>query len=316
MHWLAGRKSKSEMPLQVLYRIDGGCETPVVERGDVCGYRCSRPVRFGNKAVSMFEIDSFGYLADCALIYLDHGGRWEPEFWDLIRRIADFTAANWHRRGSSIWEIAPEQHFVVGKVMSWVTLDRAVRIAGQTGQREPFIKTWEGAREQIHSEIMTRAWSGRLASFRQRYDADSVDAALLLIPIVGFLPVDHPRVSATIERIIQRLEVNGFLHRFIPKELPDQGTLPVGGEEGAFLMCSFWLAQVFVLRGQIEDAESILRRAEAAATALGLFAEAIDARNNTFLGNTPLLFSQVEYAKAVIALAEAQEKCVVSEKMQ
>jgi GH15 family glucan-1,4-alpha-glucosidase len=155
-----------------------------------------------------------------------------------------------------------------------------------------------------------------LASFRQRYDADSVDAALLLIPIVGFLPVDHPRVSATIERIIQRLEVNGFLHRFIPKELPDQGTLPVGGEEGAFLMCSFWLAQVFVLRGQIEDAESILRRAEAAATALGLFAEAIDARNNTFLGNTPLLFSQVEYAKAVIALAEAQEKCVVSEKMQ
>ena len=308
MHWLSGLKSQTSTPLQVLYRIDGGCDSPVVERHDLYGYRGSRPVRFGNVAASMIEIDLFGYLADCVLAYLNHGGEWAPKFWELIWRIAEYTASNWHRRGSSIWEIRPEQDFVASKVMSWVTLDRALQIAEKVGEGGHFAGRWEHVRGEIHAEVMERGWSEQLSSFRQRYGAEVVDAALLLIPIMNFLPVNHPKVSATIGRVIEHLDVNGFLQRFVASELPDQGSLPIGEEEGGFLMCSFWLAQVHALRGDLDRAEAILGRAEAIAGPLGLFAEGVDARTNSFLGNMPLLFSQVEYAKAAIALTEAREQ--------
>jgi GH15 family glucan-1,4-alpha-glucosidase len=123
-----------------------------------------------------------------------------------------------------------------------------------------------------------------------------------------FLPVDHPKVSATIERVVEHLVVNGFLQRFVASQVPTPGSLPLGEEEGGFLMCSFWLAQVHAMRGEIDEAEAILRRAEAIAGPVGLFAEGVDARNNSFLGNMPLLFSQVEYAKAAIALEERRGK--------
>jgi GH15 family glucan-1,4-alpha-glucosidase len=301
-------RSETDPPLQVLYRIDGAREAPVVERNDLYGYRGSRPVRFGNVAASMIELDSYGYLANCALIYLEHGGEWEPDFWRMIRRVAEFMASNWRRKGSSIWEITPEQDFVASKVMSWVTLDRSLKIADRIGEHGAFEKEWADVRDQIHAEVMDRGWSDRLGSFRQHYGADTVDGALLLIPIMKFLPVDHPKVSATIERVVEHLVVNGFLQRFVASQVPTPGSLPLGEEEGGFLMCSFWLAQVHAMRGEIDEAEAILRRAEAIAGPVGLFAEGVDARNNSFLGNMPLLFSQVEYAKAAIALEERRGK--------
>lgn len=312
LQWLCSLRSKSEMPLQVLYRPDGELDAPVNKRARLYGYRGSRPVQFGNAATSIIEIDSFGYLADCVLTYLDHGGTWRPEFWQLIRRVADFTAANWGSPGAGIWEISPEQHFVTSKVMSWVTLDRALRIADKIGEKAPHREIWRCRRDDIHEEVMDKGWSEHLGSFRQRYGADALDASLLLLPIMKFLPPNHERVTLTIARIRERLEVNGFLHRFVPADLPGQGELPLGEEEGAFLMCSFWLAHVHALRNEISEAEALLQRAEAAAGPLGLFAEGVDARSGTLAGNMPLLFSQVEYAKAAMALADAEERVACS----
>ncbi len=299
MDWLAGVQSSTDRPLQVLYTIEGGSKAPVQEHPQINGYQRSRPVRTGNAAATMVELDSYGYLTDCALIYLRHGGRWKKTHWRMIERLAHYTAKNWHRPGSSIWELLPQRHFLAGKVMSFVTLDRALQIAEETGQDCPFVGEWQTERTRIFTEIMSRGWSERMGAFRQHYDADALDAAALLIPIMNILPANHERVAGTIARLVQCLEMNGFLHRFADRD-SDRSIL--GDEEGAFLICSFWLAQVLAQRGDTDRSEAILAQAETIAGDLGLFAEAVDARVGTFLGNTPLVFSQVEYARAAIAL--------------
>jgi GH15 family glucan-1,4-alpha-glucosidase len=155
---------------------------------------------------------------------------------------------------------------------------------------------------------MRCGWSERLGAFRQHYDADTLDAAALLIPLMGLLPVRHPRVTSTIERLVKGLDVNGLLHRFVDSTVVEGVARAIGDDEGAFLMCSFWLAQVMAQRDEDDKADAILCRAEHIAGELTLFAESVDARNDTFLGNTPLVFSQVEYARAAIALDEARNR--------
>jgi GH15 family glucan-1,4-alpha-glucosidase len=189
--------------------------------------------------------------------------------------------------------------------MSLVTLDRALTIADLGKKRGGALAVWKHAHSDIFAEIMLSGWSEQANSFRQHYDADTVDASSLLLPIMNILPADHPRVTGTVERLIERLEVNGLIHRFIDSDSLSGHCWIAGDEEGAFLMCSFWLAQILAQRNEVDQAEAILRRAEHIAGELGLFAESVDARNDTFLGNTPLVFSQVEYARAAIALDRA-----------
>ena len=294
--------------VQVLYTIDGKPVSPACERTDVGGYRGSRPVRMGNAAAGMSEIGSYGYLADCLLTYLRHGGAWEPRYWDMIAGLADLTLGNWRKPDSGIWELRPERQYLASKVMSKATLDRAAAIAERMGCSGRSAAEWRQAGEEIFAEIMSLGWSERLQAFRQHYDADTVDASALLIPIMKVLPAEHPRVAATVEKLIDRLEVNGLLHRFIGNEAFGDESWTVGDEEGAFLMCSFWLAQVLAERNEIARADAVLRRAELIAGELGLFAESADARSNAFLGNTPLVFSQVEYGRAVLALNEAMAR--------
>ncbi len=311
LDWLAGLESSSGRPLQVLYTIYGGREAPLVDEAGLMGYRRSRPVRTGNAAVSMVEINSYGYLTDCILTYLRHGGEWAPEYWALIKRIAAFTVQHWREPGSSIWELRPKRNFVASKVMSAATLDRAVQIAKETGHTGDFIAEWSRTRNEIFAEVMSRGWSECRGAFRQHYESDKLDASALLIPLMGLLPVRHPRVTSTIERLVDQLDVNGFLHRFVDNESVDGVAQTVGDEEGAFFMCSFWLAQVLARRDEVPRAEAILRQSENIAGELRLFSEAVDARNGTFLGNTPLVFSQVEYARAALALGEAHKRAAL-----
>ena len=298
MDCLASYRSSTDSPLQVVYTVDGQLDLPERERADVAGYAGSRPVRTGNRACSQRQLDSLGFFADCALVYLDHGGEWGDEHWAMVRRAAEYTLANWHRPDSGVWEMAEEHHFVSSKVMSWVVLDRAATIAERTG-RGAEAGEWRSTMGAIRAEVMDRGWSERLGAFRQHYDGEDLDASALLIPIVGFLPVDHPRVAATVDRIAVELAVDGFVHRYVPPG----ADLPLGEFEGAFLPCTFWLATVRALAGRTDEAEAILAAAEAAAGELGLFAEEVDARSGAFLGNTPLLFAQAEYARAVLELA-------------
>ncbi|MGE3796281.1 MAG: glycoside hydrolase family 15 protein [Thermomicrobiales bacterium] len=305
MDWLAGLESATDSPLQVVYRIDGRVDVTQHERTDISGYRESQPVRFGNHAFEQRQLDSLGYFNDCALVYLKHGGAWKDEYWTMVQAAAEYTVANWRLPDSGIWELPVEQHYVSSKVMSWVALERAVQIAKRTGQNID-VDPWTAEMEMIHQEVMERGWSESLGSFTQRYGADTLDAAALLIPVMGFLPHDHRRVVATTDRIAETLSIDGLVHRFLPAETPGHPDMPLGEFEGAFLPCTFWLATAYALSGRVEEAERVLRKVEESVDHLGLLAEEIDSRSGAFLGNTPLLFSQVEYVRAVMEVAKAR----------
>jgi GH15 family glucan-1,4-alpha-glucosidase len=308
LDFLCGLEPGPTMPLQVMYRIDGSRDLDQVDVEGAIGYRHSPPVRFGNAAARMTERGSFGFLADCMLLYLERGGSWRDEYWHLLRRCTDYVAKEWNQPDAGTWEIPPNRHFVSTKVMCWVALDRALKIGEKLG-REENVDHWRRAMTEIRSEVLGRGWSPQKQSFRQSYDCEAVDAALLLLPLTDFLPVDDSRVRATVARIEAELTVNGFVHRFDANEVPGQPDPPRGSlseTEGAFLMCTFWLARYYALCGVPERAAALLCKAERVAGETGLFSEAVDARSARLLGNMPLLFSQAEYARAALALARSE----------
>ena len=305
LDWLCGLRSTTKAPLQVCYRLNGDPHLDQKELADVRGYLDSQPVRVGNRAAKQMQFGSMGFFADCVRLYLDHGGEWREEFWQLLKRVADFTCKHWQEKDSGVWELPQEAHYVASRVMSWVVLERAVYIAGKTGHADE-TDHWRETATAIHAEVMDKGWCSLKNSFRQRYGSDALDAAALLIPLMGFLPADHPRVVGTLAAIERELVVDGLVHRFDPTDTMGGKQLPIGEFEGAFLPCVFWHAHALAKADRCDEAEAILVRCEAVAGDLGIFAEEIDARNHAFLGNTPLLFSHVEYARAVMALNEAR----------
>ena len=215
--WLTGLGSATAMPLQVLYRVDGSTDIEQHARDELSGYRDSRPVRFGNHAYRQRQIDCFGYLADCAVIYLLQGGRWRPEYWQLICRIADYTVENWHKPSNGIWEREAQRHYVSSKVMSWTTLERALEFADRAGGSGN-LRQWRATVMEIHDSVMECGWSDELQAFRQHYDADTLDASTLLIPLMGFLEPTHPHVLATVRRIEKDLMIEQLVYRFRPED--------------------------------------------------------------------------------------------------
>ena len=307
LRWLSGLSSTTASPLQVCYRLNGDPQISQREIADVSGYRESRPVLWGNRAAKQKQLGSLGFFADCARIYLDAGGEWQEEFWRLLQRAASFTCANWQGKDCGVWELEFQADYVASRVMSWVVLERAVYIAEKTGHGSE-TDHWRETNARIHAEVMDQGWSEEKNSFRQRYGSDALDAAALLIPLMEFLPVDHPRVAGTLAALERELVINGLIHRFNPVNMPGAEAIPLGEFEGAFLPCVFWHAQVLARLGRCDEAEAILANCEDIAGETGLFAEEAHARNHCFLGNTPLLFSHVEYVRAVMALNRARAR--------
>jgi GH15 family glucan-1,4-alpha-glucosidase len=305
LQWLQRQQSRFGQPLGVLYGIRGERRMRQEKIKIASGYRGSAPVRVGNRAYKQFQLGSLGFLADCIWLYLQEGGRWHEDYWKLVRRFAGYVCKNWMEPDNGIWELPERQHFVSSRVLSWVALDRAVRIAKKV-KSDFDTSAWEAELPKIHAEVMERGWSERLGAFRERYEQDNLDAALLLISVFEFLPPDHPRVLATIEKISELLTIDGYVYRFNPRQMIVLGDFPLGQMEAAFLPCTFWLATACAKAGQLEKAEAILQRAERIAGPLGMFAEAVDPRNNCFLGNTPLLFSHVEYIRAKMEIERAR----------
>ncbi|MGH9410238.1 MAG: glycoside hydrolase family 15 protein [Vicinamibacterales bacterium] len=307
LDWLVRFQATSGPPLDVLYTIRGKPGFPQRERNDVAGYRASKPVRTGNHAYSQQQHDIFGYLADCVDVYLRHGGRWRDDVWRLLCRSADFVCAHWKEKGNGIWELDARQHYVSGRVMAWVAIDRVLAIGTRTGQSMPHAARWQQAAAEIRADVERNGWSDRLKAFKQTTDGDALDASALLIPIMGFLPADDPRVRATIDRIAEHLTIDGCVFRFDPAQLPHVGPSEMGEFECAFLPCTFWLATALAMSDRRQQAQDVLAAASRVAGPLGLYAEAIDPRSWTFAGNTPLLFSHVEHIRAVHALARGAE---------
>ena len=307
LSWLCSLHSTTGAPLQVCYHLDGNPRMDQTEIEGVDGYRESRPVRRGNRAAKQMQLGSMGFFADCASIYVDHGGEWREEFWQLLKRAADFTCDHWREKDSGVWELPEKAHYVASRVMSWVVLERAVSIAGKTGHLQE-TGHWRETAAAIHAEVMEKGWCERKNAFRQKYDSDALDAAALLIPLMDFLPADHPRVAGTLAAIERELVIDGLVHRFDPSDTFGGEQLPAGEFEGAFLPCVFWHAHALAKAGRCGEAEAILVRCEAIAGDLGVFAEEADAKRNSFLGNTPLLFAQVEYARAIFQLNIARSR--------
>ncbi len=305
MDWLAGLGSSTQLPLQVLYHVDGCTDVGQHDHEGLEGYRGSRPVRIGNHAYLQHQIGGFGYLADSAWLYLRLGGRWKAEYSAMIRRLADYVARHWRDPGNGIWELAERRHYVCDKIMSWVTLDRAVKIAERTGASGD-VAAWRREMGAVRAEIMDRGWSDTLQAFRQRYDADALDASALLGVTMGFLPAQHPRMRATIERIDERLRRGNLVFRFDPEALPKPSKLPMGEAEGAFVPATCWHAAACALLGRPDEACALLDRLEGLAPGPGLLAEEADPVSGVQLGNYPMIFSEAEYVRAVIAYAESR----------
>ncbi|HZU81699.1 MAG TPA: glycoside hydrolase family 15 protein [Polyangiaceae bacterium] len=307
LRWLCGLDSSTDSPLQVAYDVHGRTRLRPQRLRRAYGYRGSRPVVVGNRAYRQRQLGSLGYLADCMALALEHGVEWRPEYSNLLRRMAAYTCDSWAEPDSGIWELGRHQQFVVSKVMSWVVLERASRLARRLGGfAQDEVRRWQQVAGQVRSAVVARGYGESLGAFRQRYDHDSVDASALLIPLVGFLPPDDPRVLSTLDRLEDVLGFEGSLYRFEPEQSEGEAPLPVGQFEGAFLPCAFWMVAARALAGQIDRAEALLTRAEQRAGELGLFPEEIDPRTGEALGNYPLLFSHVEHVRAVVLLERAR----------
>jgi GH15 family glucan-1,4-alpha-glucosidase len=284
--------------LQIMYGIDGRRDLVERQLDHLTGYRGSRPVRVGNGAVGQLQLDVYGEVLETADIWRRNHEMTEGT-WRVLRGLVDWVSRNWQLPDSSIWEVRGEvRHYVFSKVMSWVALDRGM--ADELGL-ESDAAGWRAQRDALHAEIMERGWSERHQSFTQAYDDDSLDAAALAIPMVRFLPWNHPRVHGTVRAIARELtSADGELvYRYRHSD-------GLEGEEGAFSICTFWLAQALTMIGERERAERVFRRMLRHANHVGLYSEEIDPLTGEFLGNFPQAFTHIALINCAAALAKTQ----------
>jgi len=263
------------------------------------GWRGSAPVRVGNGAWNQRQIDVYGELLDAAARFPELIAQLEPESRAFLVDLADAACHRWQDKDQGIWEVRGEpRDFVYSKLMCWVALDRAIGLAEliDAGDR---VEEWTYWREEITHAILTRGWSDAAGAFTQSFGSDDLDASNLMMSIVGFLPPDDPRILATIEAIEARLtDAHGLVYRY----LADDG---LEGEEGTFLLCTFWLAEALALAGQRDRAFAVCDRAVAFMNDVGLLSEEVDAESGELLGNFPQAFSHIGLVNAAWAISQA-----------
>jgi GH15 family glucan-1,4-alpha-glucosidase len=283
--------------LQIMYGIDGRRDLVERQLDHLSGYLGSRPVRVGNGAVAQLQLDVYGEVLETADIWRRNNEMTEGT-WRVLRGLVDWVSGNWQRPDSSIWEVRGEvRQYVFSKVMSWVAMDRGVRMADELGL-EGNTAEWRVQRDTLHAEILQRGWSERHQAFTQAYDDDALDAAALAIPMVRFLPWNHPRVISTVQAVARELtSADGELvYRYRHSD-------GLEGEEGAFSICTFWLAQALTMIGERERAERVFRRMLRHANHVGLYSEEIDPLTGAFLGNFPQAFTHIALINCAAALA-------------
>jgi GH15 family glucan-1,4-alpha-glucosidase len=265
------------------------------------GYEGSAPVRIGNAASGQFQLDVYGELMDALLLGRMDGMPPDPDAWRLQRALMDYLESAWKEPDEGIWEVrGPRRPFVHSKVMAWVAFDRAVQNAVRFGQDGP-VDRWRRLRDEVHREVCERGYDAERKTFTQSYGSRGLDAATLMIALVGFLPPGDERVVGTVEAIQRELTHDGFVMRYDSSEADDG--LPPG--EGAFLPCSFWLADCLTLIGRHEEAHRMFDRLSALANDVGLLAEEYDPRSRRQLGNFPQAFSHVALVNTAMNLDRA-----------
>lgn len=287
--------------IQPLYGLHGETELEEQTLSHLSGYRHSKPVRIGNKAAEQRQLDTYGELLLAVFEATRAGIELSSTEWEAICRIVDYVTEVWDQRDSGIWEVRSEPlHFVFSKLMCWVALDRGIALADETGFDAP-VDRWRGHRAKIRAEILDRGLDPTETYFVRSFEEEDVlDAAVLLAPFVGFLPFDDPRVRATIDAIDDRLtSAEGLVSRY-------DGIDGLPGDEGTFLLCSFWLVDALALTGRVDEAETRLEQLIEYVSPVGLLAEEVDAESGTQLGNFPQAFSHIGLLNSALYLSRAK----------
>ena len=304
MQFVADLEPNEDGALQIMYGIDGRRDLTESTRDELSGYAGAHPVRIGNGAFDQRQNDVFGAALDSILLHTRRSERLPRRLWPIVEAQAESASKVWQQPDQGIWEARGEpQHYVSSKIMCWVAMDRASKlaaIAGEGGKE----RDWAAVAEQIHAEILERGVSDQ-GVLRQHYDTDALDASTLLAAIFGFLPGSDERLHATVAAIAESLTEDGFVLRYRTDETDDGLT----GKEGSFLICSFWLVSALAIVGRQQDARDLMERLLRIGSPLGLYAEEFDTDTGRHLGNFPQAFSH-------LALIEAAARIIVAERLE
>ncbi len=300
--WLIRAVAGDPAQLQIMYGAGGERSLTEMHLPFLAGYENSRPVRIGNAASEQFQLDVYGEVMDAMHLARTLGVQNGSQAWHLQRHLVEFVEKHWSQPDEGIWEIrGPRQHFTHSKLMAWVAIDRAVKAVEQFGL-EGDLERWKALRQAIHDDVCAKGYRADRGAFTQYYGSHELDASLLMMPLVGFLPATDPRVDGTIRAIEKELMVDGFVLRYRTEDAKNVDGLPAG--EGAFLPCSFWLADCLHLSGRVKEARALFDRLLAVRNGLGLLAEEYDTRVSRQVGNYPQAFSHVGLVNTAQNLSE------------
>ncbi|CAL9408606.1 Trehalase [Streptomyces sp. enrichment culture] len=303
-NWLLRAVAGDPADLQIMYGLAGERRLPEFELPWLSGFDESTPVRIGNDAVNQLQLDVYGEVMDSLSLARESGLSPKPDVWAVQTALMDFLRENWQQPDEGLWEVrGGRRQFVHSKVMVWVAADRAVRTLEQHPELHGDLDGWRALRDEVHREVCEKGYDPERNTFTQAYGSRELDAALLLIPRVGFLPPDDPRVIGTIDAVREELDHGGLLRRYstTDSEVPaDVDGLP--GSEGTFLVCSFWLADALFMTGRTKEARELFERLVGLANDVGLLAEEYDPVAGRQLGNFPQAFSHIGLVNTALAL--------------
>jgi GH15 family glucan-1,4-alpha-glucosidase len=304
MQFVGDLEANEDGALQIMYGIDGRRDLTESTRDDLSGYAGARPVRIGNGAFDQRQNDVYGAVLDSILLHTRRSQRLPRGCGRSCRARQSARRRSWREPDQGIWEArgAP-QHYVSSKLMGWVALDRAAKLAGIWGENQ-LASTWKATAEEIREDILEHGVDAR-GVLRQHYETDALDASTLLAPIFGFLPGTDARMRASVIAIAEELTEDGFVLRYKTDETDDG----LSGKEGTFLICSFWLVSALAIIGEGQRARDLMDRLLRVASPLGLYAEEFDAATGRHLGNFPQAFSH-------LALIEAAARIIVAEELE
>ncbi|CAM5646491.1 glycoside hydrolase family 15 protein [Streptomyces griseorubiginosus] len=304
-NWLLRAVAGDPADLQIMYGVAGERRLPEFELPWLSGFGGSRPVRIGNEAVKQLQLDVYGEVMDSLFLARRAGLSAQPHMWSLQSVLLGFLQSSWRQPDEGIWEVrGGRRDFVHSKVMVWVAADRAVRALEAFPELGGDLEGWRALRDEVHREVCEKGYDAERNTFTQYYGSRELDASLLLIPRVGFLPADDPRVVGTIDAVRAELEHDGFVRRYSAEETPVDG-LP--GGEGSFLVCSFWLADALHMTGRRTEARALFERLLGLANDVGLLSEEYDPVAGAQLGNFPQAFSHIGLVTTALTLFGAEQ---------
>ncbi|MBD0842430.1 MULTISPECIES: glycoside hydrolase family 15 protein [unclassified Streptomyces] len=299
-NWLLRAVAGDPSDLQIMYGLAGERRLPEIELPWLSGFAGTGPVRIGNDAVRQLQLDVYGEVMDSLSLARSSGLPSQPDMWALQVALMDFLCTAWRQPDEGLWEMrGGRRQFVHSKVMVWVAADRAVRAAEHYPELDGDLDAWRALRDEVHREVCERGYDPERNTFTQYYGSREIDAALLVIPRVGFLPPDDPRVVGTVDAIRDELDHGGFLRRYSAEETVVDG-LP--GGEGTFLVCSFWLADALHMTGRTKEARELFERLVGLCNDVGLLSEEYDPVAGRQLGNFPQAFSHIGLVNTALAL--------------